>query len=731
MSWPSPQDYNESIQNPRQAFVDAELQEGHPELNLLGLPRPITGAFASVYKMQCGQRTWAVRCFLRDFTDQQQRYTAINQHLDRVRLPYTVGFTFLSQGIRVRGQWHPILKMEWVQGDPLNVYIEKHLGHADVLLALASRWIRMIKELQQASIAHGDLQHGNILVVGGELRLVDYDAMYVPALTGKTSHEAGHRNYQHPSRTDDFGLYLDNFSAWVIYLSLIAFSIKPGLWHHFGAGDECLLFRRGDFTNPGSSLIFLTLERSQNSQIQQLASLFRSQLHLPLSKFPPFDEVHIPNLTNAEAGPGEQTGWLSDYVTFDLSKESAAETVEQKNSRPGDSWIRDHVQHSEVKPVAFDFVTISDRLAFLTFIGALLLFGSYSLIVEPISIFWSCTVVMIVSGIVGYRYRMQDAVQTKRHLRGEIGLAQKKMKVLDRAIDAIEREKRSVDNAEKTKLLDLEKHNQKMLAKESREIREADEKLKKILVQLNSRRSLLKQEEAEAIRKVRVQLQARIADLPRQRTAIDQAKSFDLNKLYNSLELRHANIQDIGPKLTRRLLKAGITKASDVTHPRVSAIEGFGDVKTAAVLEWRKWVEAHVQSEEVRIRAKYGSQRRTLEAQESAAKQQARSEEEAIRRKYIPMVDVLDKEDQKARNETKGIVDGIRRSCHAEHNALDHAIEGAQKQAELQRKAIDSNLERERKSISEMGLDLEKIQRQLSRYNQITFGTYLRRVFLV
>ena len=154
-------------------------------------------------------------------------------------------------------------------------------------------------------------------------------------------------------------------------------------------------------------------------------------------------------------------------------------------------------------------------------------------------------------------------------------------------------------------------------------------------------------------------------------------------------------------------------------------------MKTASVLEWRKWVEAHVQSEEARIRAKYGSQRQTLEAQESAAKQQARSEEEAIRRKYTPMVDVIDREEQKARNETKGIVDGIRRSCHAEHNALDHTKEGAQKQAELQRKAIDSNLERERKSISEMRLDLEKIQRQLSRYNQVTFGTYLRRVFLV
>jgi len=730
MLWPSPQDYNEAIQNPRQAFADPELQDGDPELNLLGLPRPITGAFASVYKMQCGQRIWAVRCFLRDFKDQQQRYTAINQHLDRVHLPYTVGFTFLSQGIRVRGQWYPILKMEWVQGDPLNVYIEKHLGNSDMLLTLAGRWIRMIKELQQASIAHGDLQHGNILIVGDELRLVDYDAMYVPALSGKTSHEAGHRNYQHPSRTNDFDLYLDNFSAWVIYLSLLAYSVEPGLWYRFGAGDECLLFRRDDFTNPGSSLIFFTLERSQNSQIQQLASLFRSRLQLPLSQFPPFDEVHIPSLTILETRPGEQPGWLSDYVTFDTSKESVAETTEEKNPSPGDSWIRDHVQYPEAKPVTFDFVAISDRFAFLTLIGALLLLG-YGLIAEPAVIFWSCTVIIPASGIIVYRYRIQEVVQTRRQLNREIGLIQRKMIALERGIDVMKVKKQSLGGAEKTKLRAIEKRSQGLLAGESRAIREADEKLKKILVHLNSSRNTLKQEEAEAIRKVRFQLQARIADIPRQRTAIDQAKSFDLNKLYSALELRHANIQGIGSKLTSRLLKAGIAKASDITHSRVSAVEGFGDVKTAAVLQWRKSVEMHVQSEEARIRSKYGLQRQTLEAQESAAKQQAQSEEEVIRRKYTPMVDVIDKEEQKTRSETKGFIDGIRQRCRVEHNTLDRAKEEAQKQAELQRKDLDSKIEREQKSISAMGLDIEKIHPQLSRYNQVTFGMYLRRVFMV
>jgi len=56
MPWPTPQDYNEAIQNPQLSFGDPELQGGKPELTPLGLPRPITGGFASVYRMHCGQR---------------------------------------------------------------------------------------------------------------------------------------------------------------------------------------------------------------------------------------------------------------------------------------------------------------------------------------------------------------------------------------------------------------------------------------------------------------------------------------------------------------------------------------------------------------------------------------------------------------------------------------------------------------------------------------------------
>lgn len=36
-------------------------------------------------------------------------------------LPYTVGFEYQREGIRIRGEWYPLLKMEWVEGETLSV----------------------------------------------------------------------------------------------------------------------------------------------------------------------------------------------------------------------------------------------------------------------------------------------------------------------------------------------------------------------------------------------------------------------------------------------------------------------------------------------------------------------------------------------------------------------------------------------------------------------------------
>ena len=76
MPWPQLTDYQEAVQHPRRCFNDPELRQGTPQLDSLGLPRPITGGFASVYQFTCGGRRYAVRCFVRPVEDEQRRYEA-------------------------------------------------------------------------------------------------------------------------------------------------------------------------------------------------------------------------------------------------------------------------------------------------------------------------------------------------------------------------------------------------------------------------------------------------------------------------------------------------------------------------------------------------------------------------------------------------------------------------------------------------------------------------------
>src|SRR6266404_2235514 len=141
MFWPSQQDYNEAIQNPRTCFEETELRTAVVECNNLGLPKARSGNFASVYKLDCGGKKWAVRCFNRQTQDQQEKYTAINAHLHQAALPYTVKFSYLARGILVGGKWYPIVKMEWADGLTLDKWVEANLRNSAALMGFLHSFV--------------------------------------------------------------------------------------------------------------------------------------------------------------------------------------------------------------------------------------------------------------------------------------------------------------------------------------------------------------------------------------------------------------------------------------------------------------------------------------------------------------------------------------------------------------------------------------------------------------
>ncbi len=293
-SWPSPQDYNEAIQNPQFAFADLELKNSEPELNIIGIPKPASGNFASVYRLFSNDSEWAVRCFLQPMSDQQQRYEALSKKLKECNLPYMCSFEYLSEGIRVHKNWFPIIKMEWVKGKSLLEYISEHINNSRKLEELANSFEELITSLDAAGIAHGDLQHGNILVTDeGQIKLVDYDGCFVPALRGCKSNELGHRNYQHPKRDAEyFNEKIDLFSAQIILLSLRAIASEPSLWSKLDGGDECLLFRRLDLSKPNFSKTFHLLEIQHDDSIKALAKQVRYELGQELSDLPDFGTIN-------------------------------------------------------------------------------------------------------------------------------------------------------------------------------------------------------------------------------------------------------------------------------------------------------------------------------------------------------------------------------------------------------------------------------------------------------
>jgi len=313
VAWPSPQDYNEAVQNVASSFCDAKLKAGEAELSLIGLPKPISGAFASVYKISAGNKNYAVRCFLSNRQGQQLRYRKISQQLHSLHLECMVPFEYQDEGIRIHGHNYPLLIMEWVEGIHLEQFIQQNLNDSPLLDLLSAKWISLLNSLAESGIAHGDLQHGNILVSGDEFKLVDYDGMYVPSLKGDLSSEFGHRNYQHPLRSKiKFGPQLDNFSAWSIYASLYCLTRDAELWRMLHAGDECLLFRQEDYADPIASEAFLSLERHENNDVQNMSRLLRTILQLPYDEIPdlnnpPLISHDLPNVIGAAAKKAPQS----------------------------------------------------------------------------------------------------------------------------------------------------------------------------------------------------------------------------------------------------------------------------------------------------------------------------------------------------------------------------------------------------------------------------------------
>lgn len=305
MSLPTAEAYYKAIQDPANLAL--------PVLRFMKLTRNVEdtgpyygkGAFGIVFRFEKddGAVVRAVKCFTKLHGARTDRYEAVAEHLDRVffhnapAARFLVNSIYTQRGIRVERRWCPLLLMDWVDG----VFLHKHLaalcewGAVKNIEALAKQWLELALALKEARIAHGDLQHGNVLVQpSGQMKLIDYDGMCVPSLANRHVMEGGHLNYQHPARSLHFDVNLDAFSALVILTALTALSLQPGLWNEFNHGNN-LLFHESDFKAPEVSPIFRTLLQLKDPRLTHLVrELATACTTKQASSLKPFEEMVAP-----------------------------------------------------------------------------------------------------------------------------------------------------------------------------------------------------------------------------------------------------------------------------------------------------------------------------------------------------------------------------------------------------------------------------------------------------
>ena len=704
MPWPTPQDYNEAIQNPRSSFDDPDLRAGVPELTPLGLPRPITGNFASVYRVHCAGKDWAVRCFWREFDDLQQRYAAISAHLQSAQLPYTVGFQYLPRGIKVRGQWYPILKMEWVDGQLLDEYVEQHLDDPAALRRLAGRWQDMVWALEKASLAHGDLQHGNVLVKNGELKLVDYDGMYVPALTGKGSHELGHQHYQHPLRGGrDFGPGMDRFSAWTIYLSLVSVAAEPALWSTTQAGDECLLLRKSDYDDLASSSTLALLERHADLEVRRLAERFAvalrcAPMQVPALDLPPAAVACRPASAAGSvfySGRYVRTAWQILVPSVSPSLPQAPVLPEPVSGVPG--WVIDHLQaagRAETEQLTGSLLAprCAGAATVCSIIGLLAALWVTHLPVLAVALLCVALLALNLAVlVVAFRHdpavaRMSTLLHRQRlELRG-LRVEGRKMRALDAAKER------------------------------------GDARLVRFISQADDRRAAWQQEEQQALAVAAERRDRELGSIAEELHRLMEEQRVELERALHALQeqhvrdclrhhtLRAASIPGIGWPAKARLWTLGVWAASDVTSERAVALRALGDEVQLALIGWRVDVER--------------------EARRTTPKALPAATVHPLERRYAQRKAALDARAQQARDENSRHCAEIRRRYQNRSDTLQHDITEASRDWAERTGELDARLAEHLAAQAPYLARLADLERDAMPFREVTLARYAHLAYL-
>ncbi len=247
-----------------------------------GRVRVCTGRSAAIFHIVAGGGELALKCYIHPPRCGAEIYGYVRGHADwpLTRAEYLPGELYVYDQAGC-GTYCDVTLAPWVEGRTLEneMRMAALAGDRARLGVLAAGFGELARALLDAPWAHGDLKPENIIVGADDrMTLVDYDAMFIPALADRPSGEIGTPGYRHPAR--DAAMYdrhLDDYPIALIAVALHALAEDPA---HYPArkGGECVVLHPEEILAGRSALYTALLERwkAERPGLHRLAAMLQS-----------------------------------------------------------------------------------------------------------------------------------------------------------------------------------------------------------------------------------------------------------------------------------------------------------------------------------------------------------------------------------------------------------------------------------------------------------------------